>query len=120
MPRWKTTRRNSHHGSPGGTDCKTTGTPDARPIPHLNGTQNLGSGADDHVVADGGVALSLVLPGAAQGYSLVNGYIIANFGSLSHDHAHPVVDKESRSDLGPGMDLDPRQETGKIGYHAGQ
>ena len=37
---------------------------DPGPVPHLEGSQHLGPGGDQHVVADGGVALALVLPGA--------------------------------------------------------
>ena len=43
-----------HHGVGG----------DPGPVPHLEGPQHLGPGGDQHVVADGGVALALVLPGA--------------------------------------------------------
>ncbi len=51
---------------------------------------------------------SRFLTGAAQRYSLINGYVVADFGGLADHHSHAVIDEEATADLRPGMDLDAR------------
>ena len=89
-------------------------------IPHFKGTQYLGSAADEHVVADGWVALALVLARAAQGHAVVDQAVIPHLGGLADDDAHAVVDDQAASDLGPGVDLDARPEAAPLGHAPGQ
>ena len=74
-------------------------------VPHLEGTQHLGSAADQHIVADRRMALALVLAGAAQRNTVVKQDIVADLGSLTDDNAHAVVDHKAPADLGSGVDL---------------
>ena len=71
--------------------------------------QNLGAGPDHHVVADGGMALALLLAGSAQRHALVQQYIVADLGGFADHGAHAVVDEAAPSNLRAGMDLDSRQ-----------
>ena len=77
-------------------------------------SQNLGARADDHVVAEGGVPLALLLAGAAQGHALVEQNVVADFGGLADHHAHAVVDEEPAADRRAGMDLDARQGAAEL------
>ena len=71
--------------------------------------EHLGARADHHVVAQRGVALALLLAGAAQRHALVEQHVVADLGGLADDHAHAVVDEEAPADGGARVDLDARQ-----------
>src|SRR5204862_4297795 len=70
---------------------------------------------DDCASADRGMALVVDLGGsihrrrnAAQGDSVIQGHIIADFGSLADHDSHPVVDEKAPANRSAGMDLDAR------------
>ena len=93
---------------------------DAAVVPHPEGPQDLGPGGDEDVVADGGVALALVLAGAAQGDAVVDEAVVPHLGGLADDDAHTVVDDQALADGGAGMDLDARAVPGDLGVQPGQ
>ena len=72
------------------------------------------------MVSQGGVALALILSGAAQGHILIQGAEIPDLGGLADDHAHAMVDKESPADFGRRVDLDPGLFPGALGNEPGQ
>lgn len=65
------------------------------------------------------MALALLLAGAPQGNTLVEGDVVPDLRGLADDHAHAVVDEDPLTDLRPGMDLDPREQAAHVGYDAG-
>ena len=75
--------------------------------------------ADQHVVADGGMALAVVLAGAAQGDAVVDQAVVADLGGLADDDAHAVVDDQAAADRGAGVDLNAGPEAGPLGDSAG-
>ena len=58
--------------------------------------------------------------GAAQGDALVDGAAFADFGGLADDHAHAVVDEDTRRDARARMDLDAGQPTAQVRREAAQ
>ena len=56
----------------------------------------------------------------SQGDPVVDQAVVPHLGGLSDDDAHPVVDDEAPSDLGPRVDLDPRPEAVPLGDEPGQ
>jgi hypothetical protein len=76
--------------------------------------QDLGSGAHDNVVAEGGMTFAFFLAGAAQRDTLVNQAVVADLGSLADDNTHAMVDEEPAADCRAGMDLDSRKETADL------
>ena len=113
----------AHHHLPGhahdhrigrhGFDHHRVGT-DAAVRPDGDIPQNLGAGANDHLIFDGGVAFALFQAGSAQGDAMIQGDAFANFGCFTNDHPHAVIDKKSGTDLRAGMDLDTGQEAGNM------
>ena len=71
---------------------------------------------EQDVVADGGVALAVVLAGAAQGDAVVDQAVVADLGGLADDDAHAVVDDQAAADLGAGVDLN----AGEVAAPAGR
>ena len=88
---------------------------DAGVVSHGEGTQHLGAGAHQHVIAQGGVALALILAGAAQGHALVQGTAVSHLGGLADDDAAAVVDEHAGADFGAGMDLHTGEEPPQLG-----
>ena len=93
---------------------------DAGVVPHPEGAQHLGPGGDEHVVADGGVALALVLAGAPQGDAVVDQAVVPHLGGFADDDAHAVVDDQAAADFRAGMDLNAGPEPAPLGYQTGQ
>ena len=92
---------------------------DAGVVPHLEGAQHLGPGGHHHVVAQGGVALALVLAGAAQGDPVVDQAVVADLRRLADDNAHAVVDDEPAADPGAGVDLNAGPEPAPLAHQPG-
>ena len=82
----------------------------ARALAHGDGAENLGAGADHHVVFQRRVALALFPGGAAQGHAMVERAVVADFGGFADHHTHAVIDEEAPADLGARMDLDAGQK----------
>ena len=78
----------------------------AHPIADPHRTQNLGAGADQNAIAQGGMPLFLVPGRAAQGDPVIQGDVIANLRSLADDHTGAMINEQSASDGGAGMDID--------------
>jgi hypothetical protein len=51
---------------------------------------------------------------------VIHGHILPDFRRLTDHHPHPVVDEESGTDHGGGVDLDSGQKAGYMGKEAGQ
>src|SRR5262244_419484 len=80
-----------------------------------------GEAADDlrarshhHVVGEGGVPLLPLVAGAAESHPLEQAHVPPDLGRLADDHSHAIVDEESGSKLGRGMDLDAREEAAQV------
>ena len=80
---------------------------DLRPVPDPDRPEQLGAGADRHVVLDRRVALAGREAGAAQRHALVERHVLADLGRLADHDAHPVVDEQPVADVGARVDLDP-------------
>ena len=74
-------------------------------VAHLEGAQNLGAAGNNHIIANGGMALALFLTRTAQGYALIEGNIAAKLGCFADNQAHAVVDKETGAQFSTGMDI---------------
>ena len=79
---------------------------DAGVIADLERSEHLGARADHHVVAEGGMALALILARTAEGDVLVDQAVVADHSGLADDDAHAVVDHQPLADGRAGMDLD--------------
>src|SRR5687767_5223926 len=75
---------------------------------------DLGTGANDDVVAERRVALLATQARAPQRHALQQRDVLADLRRLADDDAHPVVDEETRPDAGGGMDLDAREEPAEV------
>lgn len=84
------------------------------------GPKHLRAGTDGHPVANGGMALARFLARAAQGYALVDGYVIANHRGFANHDAIPVIDEKSLANNRPGMNLNARAMPGALGDPACQ
>jgi len=51
---------------------------------------------------------------------VIDGHIITDFGGLTDDHTHAVVDKEPLPDLCTGMDFDAGKEAHQLSIDACQ
>ena len=76
--------------------------------------QNLGACAYHHIVAQGGMAFTLLGSHAAQGNPLVNGAVIAHHCGLSDNHSASMVNQDAPAQPGAGMNLDKGEKTGNL------
>ena len=110
---------NAHHRGVGGYVLNHHGVAaDAHVVAHLDVAEHLGARAHDHVVAERGVALAVLVARAAQGNSLVEGAVVAHDGGLANNDAHGMVDKEPAAELRAGVNLDPGKEPRDLAEHA--
>ncbi len=77
-------------------------------VAHPERPQDFGARPHQHVVAEGRVALAVVLARAAERHALVQGAVVADFGRFADDHAHAVVDEQPLPDFGARVDFDSR------------
>ena len=89
-------------------------------IPDIHRAKHLGTGTDQHVIAQCGVALAGILAGAAQGNAVVDGAVITDFCRFAEHDAHTVVNEQPVADLGTGVDLDAGQVAGQLADEARQ
>ena len=86
------------------------GADDAVPADDRTAAQNGCTGIDGHIVFNGGMTLfalqALAAPGGqcAQGHALVDLYMVADDGGLTHNDAGAVVNEEILADGGAGME----------------
>ena len=64
-------------------------------VANREGTEDLGSGPDDDVVAQGRMTLLLGPGGPAEGHAVVKGAVVADFGGFPDHHPHAVVDEKA-------------------------
>ena len=108
-------RRNAHGGRVGGDfveHYRAGG--DTGVVPDRERAEHLCAGADQHIAADGGVALARVLAGAAEGHALIDGAAVSDFRRFSDDHAHTVINQHTAPDLGGGMDFNAGSSLGAL------
>ena len=89
-------------------------------IPDIHRAKHLGTGTDQHVIAQCGVALAGILASAAQGNAVVDGAVITDFCRFAEHDAHTVVNEQPVADLGTGVDLDAGQVAGQLADEARQ
>src|SRR3989442_1302900 len=70
--------------------------------------------ADHHVAAERGGTLLALAAGAAKRHALQQRDVRADLRRFADDHAHAAVDEEAGTELRRGMDLDPREEPGRV------
>ena len=98
----------------GGTSATTTVlAPTLAPWPTVDRPEQLGAGADRHVVLDRRMALAALKAGAAERDPLVDGHARADLGGLADHDAGAVVDEEVVADPGGRVDLDPGDGAGR-------
>jgi len=83
-------------------------------VPNADAAQHLRACSNDHIVADCGVTLALLVSRSAQRHVLVKQYIVPDFRGFADDDAHTVVDKEPTPDLRARVYLDAGQESGEL------
>ena len=82
-----------------GTSLTTTALAPIRlSSPILIGAEDLGPGADDHAVADGGVAFPGIRAAAAERDAVEDRDVLAHLGGFSDHHAGRVVDEQPRAE----------------------
>ena len=67
--------------------------------------ENLGAGADHHIVLDGRMAFGLFPTDTAERNTMVKGYVVAYFRRFPDHDPHSMVDKKAFPD--PGSRMDP-------------
>src|SRR5579862_6286248 len=93
---------------------------DSGVIANANSSEYLRAGSDDDVVSNRRVTFSALVTGSAQRYVLVDQDIVADLGGFADDDAHAVIDKETATDDGTGVDFDAGEKTGNLRDHARQ
>lgn len=89
-------------------------------IADVDRAQHLGSGTDQHIVAQSRVALAGILAGAAQRHTVIDCAVITDLCRLTKDDTHAVVDEKLAADFGTGVDLDAGQMPRQLADKAGQ
>ena len=92
---------------------------DAGVVADVDIAEDLGTAADDNVVAEGGVALAGFFPGAAERDALIEKAVIPDLGGFADDDAHAVIDEETAADGGAGMNFDAGKPAGGLGNETG-
>ena len=90
---------------------------DSRTVADIDGSEYLGAGANDHVATKRRMTLALLPAGAAQGYAMVEGAVVADDRGLTDDNAHAVIDEETPTNVGTGMDLDTGEQACDVRQH---
>ena len=94
---YRTVRRHFfQHDSPGS---------DLGIFPNRKRAENLGSGADHHIVFQSRMTLSLFFSGSAQCHALIQSNIVSQNCGFSDDHTASVIDKKPLADRRSRMDL---------------
>src|SRR5271157_860300 len=88
--------------------------PDSAVVTYSDVPEDFCSGANRHTVADCGMSLSFLFARPAQSDALVESYIITNDGRFTNYDRHPVIDEQTPSNLGPGMDLNASEQAGHL------
>lgn len=73
--------------------------------------------ADHHAVADGGMAFAEPAF-AAQGDTVEDQAVIADFGGFADDHAHAVIDDQIFADACAGVDFNASEQAGDFAHQA--
>ena len=95
----------------GGTSPGTTALAAMRALsPTVKGPSTLAPEPTSTLLPSGGVALALVLAGAAQGHPLVEQAVVPISAVSPDDDAHAVVDDQAAADGGAGVDLNAGPE----------
>lgn len=84
-----------------------------------DGTQDLGACADHDTVLERRVTFAVIFARTAEGNTLINGDIVADFGGLANHNAGAVVDEEPSADGSTGMDLNAGAALGNGGDPSG-
>ena len=66
------------------------------------------------------MTLTFVPAGTAKGHTLIEGDVVADFGGLTDDDAHAVINKEAPTDLRARMNFDASHPTTEVRHHARQ
>ena len=78
---------------------------DTAVVTHLERSENLRAGRNEHVVANGRMTLAGVVTGTAERYTVVNRAVVANLSGFTDNDAHAVVNKQAFADLCARVDL---------------
>lgn len=70
-----------------------------------NVAQYLGSGTDDHIIADGRMTLAFLFAGSAEGHALIQCDIVTNFSCLPYNYTGSVVNEKAIAYCGSRMNL---------------
>src|SRR5260221_5153806 len=79
-----------------------------------NRPEPLGARPDDDVLFQGRVPLPFFPAGASEGHAMVERDIRADLGRLADHHAHAVIDEQTGTEPGAGVDLDPGEGAAKV------
>src|SRR3990167_8998071 len=82
--------------------------------------QHLGTSTNHDAIFQRRVTLTFVPAGATKGHPLIKGDVIADFGGLTDDNAHAVIDKEASTDLRARMDFDASHPAAEVRHPARQ
>ena len=88
--------------------------PHLGPVLDSDWSQDLGAGADLHVVADGGMTLARTHRHPAQSHSVEQQDVVADLRGLTDDHAHAMVNEEALTDRRGRVDLDTGEVAGRL------
>lgn len=81
----------------------------------LDRTEDLGPGADDHAVTDGGMAFPANHATAAESDAVIDRDVVADLRGFSDHHAGRVVDEHASTDDGTGVDIYTGQDASEFG-----
>ena len=74
-------------------------------ISDIDRPQHLGTGTHHDIVSQGGMPLTLILSGSAQGNTLIQQAVVTDHCGFADYNAHSVINKQALSDLRTGMDF---------------
>lgn len=78
---------------------------DSRAMAHLDIAEDLGSGPDQHAMADLGMAVAPLLAGAAERHVLEYGDVVLDDGGRADHEAGRMVQEDAAADPGGGVDI---------------
>ena len=91
---------------------------DAAVVAHLKRAEHLGAGRNQHIVANGRVALAGIVARAAERHAVVDRAVVTDLGGFADHDAHAVVDEQAAADGRARVDLDAGQVARKLGKPA--
>src|SRR5580698_5819531 len=72
-------------------------------VADLNTAENLSARSDNHVIADGRMALAVLVARATERDALIAKHVVADLGGFADHYSHAVIDEKAPADFRAGV-----------------